>query len=217
MAFVENMSTMTTGSSIWPVWNQVYTVTSTINSVTNATAYTWTIWNATYPVTGTAATVVTMNQTINTTWTNWNYHYPREGGIIRQPTQAELKAAKERADREAREWAERERKRVAEVSAAKRRAEDLLRRHLTKEQIEDLEKKDCFYLESVGKDGGRRRYRIDRGTHGNVKLVDKDNKIVGSYCVQPSGVPTEDAMLAQKLWLETDEAEFVRVANFRSY
>jgi hypothetical protein len=103
------------------------------------------------------------------------------------------------------------------VDGARRRAEALLRGCLTDEQREDLEKKDCFYLRTIAKDGAERRYRIDRSTHGNVKLLDKDNRIIGAYCVQPTGVPTEDAMLAQKLWLETDEETFRKKANFTQY
>jgi hypothetical protein len=34
---------------------------------------------------------------------------------------------------------------------------------------------------------------------------------------QPDGVPAEDAMLAQKLWIETDEEKFIKVANFSRF
>lgn len=106
--------------------------------------------------------------------------------------------------------------RRAEVDAANRRAEDLLRRELTPEQLEDLEKKGCFYLESIDQKGERRRYRIDRGTHGNIKLLDPKGSILGTYCVQPDAVPVADSMLAQKLWIEGNEAGFLRVANFQA-
>lgn len=104
----------------------------------------------------------------------------------------------------------------AEADAANRKAEDLLRANLTPEQLEDLEKKKCFYLSTISPDGSRRRYRIDRGTHGNVKLLDEKGSILGSYCAQPDSVPVADSMLAQKLWIEGAEAEFLRIANFRA-
>lgn len=93
--------------------------------------------------------------------------------------------------------------------AAKGRAERLLLGALGPEQRKDLTEKNCFYLHTQS----GRRYRIDRGTHGNVKLVDEKNGVISRFCAQPPGVPAEDAMLAQKLMLETDEQSFLRVAN----
>lgn len=88
------------------------------------------------------------------------------------------------------------------------RAEALLRRNLSAEQVDDLLSKGCFYV-SVG----GRRYRIDRGTHGNIREVDAAGRSIARFCAQPSGVPVADSMLAQKLALEADEAAFLRVAN----
>jgi hypothetical protein len=195
-------NSITASSGVWTVWGQ--------NFSTAATTYTnqsvWTNWSTT--------------GIVNYTWGAWNDTFKQNpiqyaSSIpARAPTQAQLLAAKVAQDKSAAEWRERESRRVAEASAAKRRAETLLRSHLTEQQRKDLDAKNCFYLESIGSDGDRRRYRIDRGTHGNVKLLDKEGRIIGSYCVQPSGVPAEDAMLAQKLWLETDESTFKKVANF---
>jgi hypothetical protein len=50
-----------------------------------------------------------------------------------------------------------------------------------------------------------------------VHLLDDKGSIVGRYCIHPRDVPAPDAMLAQKLWLENNEAEFLRVANFTPY
>jgi hypothetical protein len=143
-------------------------------------------------------------------WTRWNDRGHDDGEIwvaeqplIQRATPAEVAAI--RADAA---------KRVAEADVAARKAEDLLRRELTPEQREDLEKKSCFYLETIGKDGKRRKYRIDRGTHGNIKLLDDKGSIQGTFCVQPDGVPVADSMLAQKLWIENNEAGFLKVANF---
>lgn len=38
-------------------------------------------------------------------------------------------------------------------------------------------------------------------------------QLIERYCAQPGGVPVDDAVLAQKLALETDAAAFLRVAN----
>lgn len=98
---------------------------------------------------------------------------------------------------------------VAARKLAEAKAEVLLRQLLTPEQQDDLDKKRCFYLHSGGK-----KYRIDRGRTGNVKLVDELDQVVESYCIHPSiACPDADTMLAQKLLLETDIETFERVAN----
>ena len=85
----------------------------------------------------------------------------------------------------------------------------MLRSCLTQQQIDDLEKKQCFFLYSKG-----RKYRIDRGQHGNVKLLNEREQVVESYCIQPQGgLPDADAMLAQKLLLESDPESFRRISN----
>jgi hypothetical protein len=177
---------------------------------------TWNAWNVCFT-----------NNCTTGTWGAWNQRQgscvvdyvgifqdtraaQRNDWRIRELTRAEVEAAE--ANRLVQR--EREARRVIEVSLARRRANDLLHRSLTSEQREDLAKKNCFYLDSIQPNGERRRYRIDRGTHGNVKLLDAQGRIIGRYCVQPTAVPVEDAMLAQKLWIETDEPGFLRVANF---
>jgi hypothetical protein len=49
------------------------------------------------------------------------------------------------------------------------------------------------------------RYRIDRGSHGNVKQIDEKGSIIRSFCIQPEGVPAGDVLLTQKLWLEASD------------
>jgi hypothetical protein len=49
---------------------------------------------------------------------------------------------------------------------------------------------------------------------GNVKLLGNDGLPVKRYCIHAdSRLPYEDQMLAQKMLLEANEAEFLRVAN----
>lgn len=169
-----------------------FTINTTCTSCTNATiamnTANWAAWNIQYANIQYAI--------VNAlTWTNWCS--PQD--LVQTATEVEIAPAARRR---------------AELDLANRRAEDLLRRELTPEQIEDLEKKQCFYLESVTT---KRRYRIDRGTHGNVKLLGPDGKIIGTYCVQPDNVPVADVMLAQKLWIEGNEEGFEKVANYRPY
>lgn len=220
-------NTLTAGTAMnidaWNEWNQIYTLAAcagTSAATSTCTNYVtkyggWPFTAASYTMTG---------GTINhVAWNVWNDRYERihEAGARAQEIQRysrrklseeELLAALEQ-EKKAREEAE---KRAVEARAAEKRAEDLLRLCLSPQQIEDLEKKKCFYVEIDGKSGKKERYRIDRGSHGNVKQIDDKGSIIRSFCIQPSGVPVGDVLLTQKLWLEASEEtreEFWATAN----
>jgi len=211
----------------WVVWNQQmahelqravnaasaamtsvgYAVTNTITDATSALSNSsiWTIWNQTI------STISTTN-----TWTVWNEQLRnanpqqvRQAVERRRPSEEEVRANLERE----KTWREAEEKRKREEEEAKAKAEILLRRHLSPEQQEDLDKKNCFFLHI-----GEERYQIVRGQHGNVKLLDEDGKIKRSFCIHPKvKVPDADAMLAQKFLLETDKDAFYKIANITEY
>lgn len=110
---------------------------------------------------------------------------------------------------EQREWDAAQARDRERREAIQKRARELLCRSLTPAQRQSLDEHGFFDLNVGG-----RHYRIRQGTHGNVRLI-QDEREVTSYCIQPDGVPAEDAMLAQKLLLETDEPSFLRIANAR--
>jgi len=218
---------------VWTTWNVSYatscstsvSLTRNVSSLATGGAgvanQIWGIWTTATASGGTIGNTITLTST----WTNWNEQANAIADqrlaqqVVRQQAQRTQPSAEQLAA-----WREQERLRLEraeeaarEIVAARSRARKLLVACLTPEQRDDLEKKKCFYLDCHSRDGTKRRYRIDEGTHGNVKLLDDKGKVVGSYCVQPTGVPTEDAMLAQKLWLENDEEEFKRRANFRQW
>jgi hypothetical protein len=59
-----------------------------------------------------------------------------------------------------------------------------------------------------------RRYRLRQGRVANIDVIGRDGRILHRLCAHPDRtMPALDIMLAQKLWLETDEAEFVSRAN----
>ena len=93
--------------------------------------------------------------------------------------------------------------------AAMQRAERLLRATLTLEQQRQFEQHGWFDVE--GSAGGR--YRILTGYQRNVQRLGPDGRPTHQLCAHPTDVPDEDAMLAQKLLLEADEAAFSRIAN----
>jgi hypothetical protein len=206
----------------WREWNQVYTLSW--GGTAGASCANYVTKYGDWPFTATNYTASTIN---HFAWNVWNDRYDRiqaagtraaeiQRYSRRKLSEAELLAALEQ-EKKAREEAE---KRAAKAQAAERRAEDLLRLCLTPQQIDDLEKRKCFYVEIEGPNfmttGKKERYRIDRGSHGNVKQIDAKGSIIRSFCIQPSGVPAGDILLTQKLWLEASEEtreEFWATAN----
>jgi hypothetical protein len=93
-----------------------------------------------------------------------------------------------------------------EASVAKARV--LLEKALTLEQRRDLLARGYFQVK-----GKRFTYRIREGHAGNVDALDSRGRVIGRFCAHPLGrVPVYDMMLAQKLWIETDENMFLKKA-----
>lgn len=173
---------------IWTTWIRSATSTTSSTIIQNEI---WTLWNQAQ------ATVTAMYPTII---------HAQDRMIARGRVSPEERAREEAANQALLEHYEKEKAAKAE---ANRKAEVLLRSCLTQQQLDDLEKKKCFFLYSKG-----RKYRIDRGQHGNVKLLDDRDHVVESYCIQPTGrLPDADAMLAQKLLLESDPESFRKISN----
>ncbi len=99
-----------------------------------------------------------------------------------------------------------ENRRLAQV-----KAEKLLLANLDSDQGAEFRKTRQFVVRSAD---GERCYRVEYGTAGNIRLLDKSGKAVAKFCIHPHVcLPVEDVMLCQKLLLETDEKEFLRIAN----
>jgi hypothetical protein len=92
--------------------------------------------------------------------------------------------------------------------AAQAKARMLLEKALTSQQRRDLFAKRCFYVK-----GKKYSYRIREGHSGNVDQLDSAGLVICRFCAVPLGrVPVYDVMLAQKLWIETDENMFLKKA-----
>lgn len=102
-------------------------------------------------------------------------------------------------------------KREAERQVASGKAETLLRRMLSSKQNSELDELGHFLV--TAKNG--QTYRIKRGVHSNVaELCPETGVVKKTFCVVPRlDVPTQDAMLAQKLLLEVDPERFLRIAQ----
>lgn len=92
-------------------------------------------------------------------------------------------------------------------TVAENRARELLLRHLDREQKNDYENDKFFIVVARS----RRRYRIEtRGYSANILRID-DREV---FCIHgDSSLPMSDHFLAQKLMIEFDEEEFLRIAN----
>lgn len=97
---------------------------------------------------------------------------------------------------------------LLENPRAHRRSLDLLLRSLNPAQRAEFNRSGAFTV--FGKSG--RCYRITYGSASNVEVLTRTGKIDHRLCAAPVGVPTPAVMLTQKLMLETQEAEFLRIA-----
>jgi hypothetical protein len=124
----------------------------------------------------------------------------------RDVTPAVQAALREQQERAAAAQAERQqRERAAEV-----RAEALLL-----ELLDDEQQAQWRRQQTVDVRGCRsgKLYRLQRRRIGNV-IERAGDRAVASYCIHhPASIPLEDQVAAQKLLLETNEDEFLRIAN----
>jgi hypothetical protein len=115
----------------------------------------------------------------------------------------ETKAQRAKRELEERRW---QRKEVAR----RKRAKAALFLMLTKTQREQLKREQSFELQV-----NARLYRIRPGSR--VERLDPVTKKAESYfCIHPElghDLPQEDVAIGQKLLLEANEQEFLRIAN----
>ena len=177
----------------------------------DATIVVWAMWNDSWSGTSTADVTSTAASDVNI-WGSWNETWSTTSHItivdrrhVYSPHRPRIESAESIREREAadRTWRESQ-------EAARAKAEALLRATLDKKQNEDLDQKGWFLVD--GKSG--KRYRIERGRSGNVRLLNSDGSVRSRHCAHPQiCCPDADTMLTQKLMLETDDQEFLRIAN----
>lgn len=181
---------MPTASGTWYQWCDSTTTTASTDN-------TWVRWVAASSGTTATATVITTSDSTDATWYAWTAGNHAVRVYPAQPTASNVEETRARLEKEAKERAE------AEV-----RANELLDTHLNDEQRKQLKEIDAFIINLKSK-----QYRIRRGWAGNVDEL-KDGKVIAKYCIHPQvTVPYSDHMLSQKFMLETNEAEFLRIAN----
>lgn len=189
---------------VWDAWST--STTSTVDVCDSV----WSAWGS-----STTSTTVTSNQA-NLVWGHWvtdpmlttpDPWVQRPPAARRPPPTAEEIARRE----EQRRLDELERQaRIQARQEARLRARKLLEDNLSPRELQELKANKHFFVYAPS----GRKYKIEEGSHGNVKLVDPNNdNHLAALCAQPHGVPEGDSMLAQKLMLLCDEDAFLKVAN----
>jgi hypothetical protein len=195
-----------TTTSAWNIWTSNGTVGWPHNVITANAA--WTIWTQT----------PTVSVHVDTAWQNWMMYPPSTRRDWTPPVETEAqKKLREAAEAQRRidnaRWQEEQRVADRKKKEADDRAIELLLSVLTEEQKRDFKREKHFFVDAPS----GRLYRIDYGTHGNVRVVDRQTKkVIERLCIQPNGVPAGDANLMQKLLIETAEDVFRAHANITS-
>lgn len=206
-----------TSVNLWPAWNTQY-ITNVYG--TSANTNVWQGWIQQTPLTY-GTTSVADDQTLlvtETIWYQWNTQF-LGGQVIYQPVpipvtmaQQPVETAEQRIAREERELVQKREYEmlVAKKAAAKVRARQTLTSTLSRRQQEEFERDGTFEL--LVND---RLYRVRPGCR--VERLDPKSKAIKSYfCIHPANahdLPGEDWAISQKLLLEANEAEFLRLAN----
>jgi hypothetical protein len=154
---------------------------------------TWQMWNQSIT---TAATNV---QYYQQTWANWNQQFGTATISYSQPitSQDQWEAARLAVAQE-----------DQKQKLIKERAKAILYSMLTPEQREEYEFGHSFHLQV-----GKTWYRIGRGLPV-YQVKEHCGKALVSYCIHPRvDLPIEDIHLGQKLLLESNEKEFLKIAN----
>ena len=92
--------------------------------------------------------------------------------------------------------------------AAADRSRELLLSCLSESQRAEFERTRGF----TARGASGQRYHIGFGTVANIGVLSERGELLYRLCAGPADVPVPAVMLAQKLMLETREAEFLRIA-----
>lgn len=182
-------------STIWREWTS-YTTTGTSATTTDI----FSIWCDSTASTGTS-----------TVWADWVSEYTTiqidRAEQLRHEVERQqaMQQFRERANLE---YVERQKKQLQ----AKRKAKMLLLENLDMEQFKDFHKEGHFFVKSPS----GRLYRIREGRSINIDLMKGNSRIEVEkrLCAHPDVIcPNEDTMLAQKIYLEHMEQQFLQIAN----
>jgi hypothetical protein len=186
----EGDGTSSPSGTVWKTWTNATTATTT--EWPSATAFVWNSWND-----------------------NGNYQQTYYTNLVSEAQTLTEEEKRQQAKQEkqlAYNALRRKRRADAKEKAKEEKARQLLKEVLTDEQDQQLDKDGYFELVSI-KSG--QRYRINKGRSRNVEKIDVSGKVVKTLCFHPREyVHNYDTMTIQKLMLENDEEQVLKVANF---
>jgi len=192
-----------TTNSVWHYWTSGEVLSSVAQTANLSLNTVWTTWVS---VNGTTTNLTSTSASTAPVWKIWN------GNLITQaiqyatapPTPEQIAQREIQRQTREREYAQTKQKQVD----ADLKADALLHEFLDAMQRDQVVKDSAFIVEA--KSG--RRYQVKRNSR--VAELDEHGKIVAYHCIHPRDYfPAGDVMLAQKLMLDTDESEFLRIAN----
>lgn len=151
-----------------------------------------------------------LDQTAYMELARWRASASREEREARRMAAAQ---AREVALARQREQERQNQERIAKADAAKERSLELLLAHLTEKQRATFEKNKWFVVE-----GGKSKqlYKVQDLGHlrANVAVIHKNGIVIHRLCCHCDfSLPHYDQLLAQKVMLEYDEDNFLRLAN----
>ena len=95
---------------------------------------------------------------------------------------------------------------------ARTKSIELLKSWLSPEQLGEYER--FKYFSVVGSDSGKRYRLIEAKSYNILELSEAGEPNGNKFCVVPAqSVAMGDQLLAQKIWLETDETRTLKIAN----
>lgn len=116
-------------------------------------------------------------------------------------------------------WTEGRRERFRRTKEARKRREkaNAIAKKLFLSMLNNTQRKQYKkdrIIEVISKTS-RKRYRIrDNTLNHNIEELNKQGDVIRRICAHPQGVPLHDALLTQKLMLENNEDDLLRIANF---
>lgn len=183
----------------WNSWTSGTSATSSC-AISTSSDTTWTSWTS-----GTSATD-------NTAWYYWidGNIYAGQQSQAPQYSEEELAQIRQRREEQRQRMEAERQERERQQKEADKKADQLLKSLLSPEQIAQLDELSAFIITTPKGN----TYRIKRGWAGNIEKIDRDGQATDRFCIHPKiSVPYADNMATQKLMLETNEDEFLRVAN----
>lgn len=211
------MPTITTDAQDYMSQYYVGNWASNVTASSAPTQTVWINWNQAQgqaAATGSAQTITFQTVTMDP-WTAWNdayLYFTPQGhyavGLGQRQAQGQAQLTPEQAEAHRQAALQSAHEAEARRKSAEQKAEELLMLYLTEEQKKSYKEKGYFETAT-----DVRRYRLHRGSHGNIREIDDKGKEVARLCVNCEGVPYSDNVLAQLLALMTDENYLLSRAN----